>query len=134
MNLVVDASVAVKWFLLEPGTKEALALQDGPDRIYAPDLLKIEVGNNLLRGMRRRALTSAEVDLAMTRLAPPMVDLVEVGKLIDGAFAIASQYGGSLYDATYVALARNMSAQLVTADLQMMAVTRKAKVKARLIA
>ncbi|MDX2141859.1 MAG: type II toxin-antitoxin system VapC family toxin [Rhodospirillaceae bacterium] len=134
MNLVIDASVAMKWFFLETGTQAALSLQEGSDRLFAPDLLKIEVGNNLVRGIRRGVLKRADADAAMAKLTLPAVDLVETGKLIDDAYTIAAQHGGSLYDATYMALARNLAGQLVTADLQMMAVARKAKVKARLIA
>jgi predicted nucleic acid-binding protein len=43
--LVIDASVAIKWVIDEPGTKEALSLLK--HRLYAPDLLVAECGNIL---------------------------------------------------------------------------------------
>jgi predicted nucleic acid-binding protein len=43
--LVVDASVAVKWFLVEPGDREALALLDGDEPLIAPELVVAEVVN-----------------------------------------------------------------------------------------
>ena len=84
--------------------------------------------------MRRQIMTRSEVDAAMAKLVLPTIDLVVTGKFIDEAYAIAVQYGGSLYDAIYLALAKSLSAELVTADLQMIAVARKSKITARLLA
>ena len=48
---VVDASVALKWFVTEPDSDRALALLDdhlgGTRRILGPSLLPFEVGNAL---------------------------------------------------------------------------------------
>lgn len=44
MTLVVDASVAVKWFIEEAGRTQAIQLLDVADR-QAPDLLLVEVAN-----------------------------------------------------------------------------------------
>jgi predicted nucleic acid-binding protein len=41
--LVVDSSVAVKWFLEEPGDREAVALLRSGERLIAPELI-IAVG------------------------------------------------------------------------------------------
>ena len=40
MTVVVDASVAVKWLLEEPGSKAAAALLRGRRKLIAPDLLR----------------------------------------------------------------------------------------------
>lgn len=45
MSLVVDASVALKWFLPEPGHEAALAILDADDAgqpLLAPDWLLVE--------------------------------------------------------------------------------------------
>ena len=42
---VVDASVAIKWFVREALHEEALRLVDNPDAMQAPDLLVVEVTN-----------------------------------------------------------------------------------------
>ena len=44
MTLVVDTSVAVKWFVKEDGRERALRVVDATDR-HAPDLIVAEVGN-----------------------------------------------------------------------------------------
>jgi predicted nucleic acid-binding protein len=133
VNLVIDASVAVKWFVEEASSNEAYALINDSHRLFAPDLLKLEVGNYALRAVRRGTLARSVADAAMVRLTLPVIDLVATSELIDDAYVIARQHGGSLYDATYISLAKGLRAELVTADLQMIAVARKAKVKARLI-
>ena len=50
-NVVVDSSVAIKWFLPEPNADAALRLLDGYRRgdlsFLAPDLIHAEVGNIL---------------------------------------------------------------------------------------
>ena len=50
MTLVVDASVAFKWFAQEDGTDRALQLLERGEPIVAPDLIVAEVGN--ARGSR----------------------------------------------------------------------------------
>ena len=48
-NLVVDGSVAVKWFVVEPYSNEARrildAYQNGTFSFLAPDLINAEIGN-----------------------------------------------------------------------------------------
>lgn len=53
---VVDASVALKWFVDEPDSAPALALRNahiaGQSPLVAPDLLIYEVANALLHNSR----------------------------------------------------------------------------------
>ena len=45
MTVVIDASVALKWFVEEQGTEQAAALLAGQDLLIAPDLIVAEVAN-----------------------------------------------------------------------------------------
>ncbi len=45
MTLVVDASVAFKWFAQEDGTDRALVLLEREEPIVAPDLIVAEICN-----------------------------------------------------------------------------------------
>jgi len=49
---VVDASVAVKWLVLEEDSSAALGLVDGGDELHAPRLLVAEVANAIWRKVR----------------------------------------------------------------------------------
>lgn len=116
--LVVDASVAVKWYAEEDETEKALRVRDsqfnGSSNLYAPDLIVYEVANALSehpritpRSMKSSVESLLELDIDM---ASPSSDLV-----IEAA-RIAVDLGVSVYDATYLALSDYVGASFVTAD------------------
>ena len=45
MTRVVDASVALRWFVEAPGSAAAAQLLSGRERLIAPDLIVAEVAN-----------------------------------------------------------------------------------------
>jgi len=47
--IVVDASVAVKWFFPEAGTAEAQQVLASGDRLAAPALIRVEVAAAIAR-------------------------------------------------------------------------------------
>lgn len=123
---MVDASVAVKWFLPEPASDRADALRNHSGPLVAPDLILLEVGNVLIRAARRGDLPLADVEEAVTRLAAGPVRLTRASEFVTEALAIAGRHGGTLYDAVYVAVARSLDAALVTDDREMTAIARAA--------
>ena len=66
MKLVVDASVAVKWFVDEAGADRAAALQG--ESVCAPDLIFAEVGNALWKLQRKKVLSGADYSKAVDGL------------------------------------------------------------------
>lgn len=126
---MVDASVAVKWFLPEPASDRADALRNHPDPLVAPDLILLEVGNVLIRATRRGDLPLANAEEVMAKLAAGPVRLTRSTEFLTEALAIAGRHGGTLYDAVYVAVAQSLDAALVTDDRDMAAVARAAEVR-----
>lgn len=63
-NLVVDSSVAVKWFVAEPYSAEAWRIlegyRDGTLSFLAPDLINAEVGNIVWKKHVLQGLDSAD--------------------------------------------------------------------------
>lgn len=120
MNLVIDASVVIKFYvpeILSDKAVEALSrVTDGELLLYAPDLVYPETGNILWKKQRRRELTSEEVDeIANAIIALPMI--IESSKpIIPLAVSIAMLSGITVYDAMYVAVARIYETQMITAD------------------
>jgi predicted nucleic acid-binding protein len=53
LSLIIDACVAIKWFVPEPGHEAATALLEGNSDLLAPDWLLIEVANALWKQWRR---------------------------------------------------------------------------------
>lgn len=116
--VVIDSSVAFKWFdASEPGADVAASLlrehQRDEAALLAPALLLPEIVNALLS----RRTPVADVERAISFLAD--VDLlvapVDAGLLAHAA-QIAHAEGIALYDATFIALAALLDAELVTAD------------------
>ena len=62
-TLVIDASIAIKWVVEEPGTAAALSLLEKA-RLIAPELLLAECANILWKKVRGKELTPEEALLA----------------------------------------------------------------------
>ncbi len=121
--VVVDASVAVKWFLPESGeplANQAVALLGRFDRqeiqFVVPDLFYVEIASAIWKAVRVGRVTRAFGDQALVLLTEREFATVPSLKLLDGAFQIAADYGRTVYDSLYVALAVQTGSQLITAD------------------
>lgn len=122
-RLVVDASVAAKWFPpldQEPLASEALALLNrwvrGEVELVAPDLIWAEVANVLWKSVRQNRCSLSEAEAALAAMLEQNLPTVPAPSLIDRAFHIAVLYGRTAYDSLYVALAVANNSELVTAD------------------
>ena len=60
--LVVDASIAVKWLIHEDDSHVADRLLEGGHRLFAPQLMTLEVGNVLWNKTRRGELEMWEAE------------------------------------------------------------------------
>lgn len=131
--LVVDASVAVKWFVEEPDTPPARALlrehHSGAEPLVAPHLLVYEVANALLHNA---AFTPLETRRCIRHLYDLEIEwVVPPAALVDAAIALASHLRASFYDALYVRLAVHLNAPLVTADTRLLTKLRGHSVRLR---
>lgn len=113
-TFVVDASVAIKWVVDEPGTLEALALRKS--KLIAPELIVAECANILWRKVRRAEFTSDEAFFAARLLQGADVDIVPMRSLLETATRLAVALDHPAYDCIYLALAEECDCRLVTAD------------------
>ena len=86
-DFVIDASVAIKWVVEEPGTKAALSLRR--HRLFAPDLLAGECANILWKKVRRKELLKEEAALAARLLTRADIELEPMRALIEPATRLA---------------------------------------------
>jgi predicted nucleic acid-binding protein len=121
--VVVDASVAVKWFLPESGeglVSQALALLDAYDkqevRFVVPDLFYVETASAIWKAVRAGRVPRAFGDQALVLLIQREFPTFPSLKLLDTAFQIAADRGRTVHDSLYVALAVQTKSQLITAD------------------
>ena len=120
MSLVVDASVAFKWFLWEePLADQALALLQDGSVLIAPDFLIAEVCNAAWRSARLGRISQVQVGEIAASLPRFFDALVSAAGLAPRAVAIAGQLDHPVYDCFYLALAEAEQAHLVTADMQL---------------
>ena len=118
-SLVVDASVCVKWFIPEHLWQPASSLLDERYDLHAPDLLFPEVGNVLWKKCLRKELTPTEVLEIVGALKRVPFLTHTADPLIEAAVAIALKHNRSVYDSLYLALAFQLDARMVTADLRL---------------
>lgn len=118
MDLVVDASVVVKWFLEERGSQKARALMEDfaarDVEIHIPSLLPFEVLNALRYhpGYAEQRLLQAQA--ALERFGFREYPLR--GEYARRAIRLAHSEDLAIYDATYLSLARELGVRLVSAD------------------
>jgi len=116
--LILDASVAVKWFTMEPLRDKALIIRnkyvDGELDLEAPSLLYYEVANALRYNPRFGIEEVRSAVRALEDLAITIYDFK--GELASRAVELAYRFGITVYDAAYVALAAMRNATLYTAN------------------
>jgi predicted nucleic acid-binding protein len=119
--VVVDSSVAVKWFVPEALSDVAARLLEPTYDLTAPDLLVPEFGNVLWKKLRRNQLLRDEALEIVAGLGEVPLTIVASAELVAPAIEIAAAYGRTVYEALYVALAVARDCVLVTADERLVA-------------
>jgi predicted nucleic acid-binding protein len=120
--IVVDASLAAKWIIVEPNSAAALAfLEECTEPLVAPDLIAIEVASAIVRlanmdkalGETMRDANARWASLLdeqiITLRRPTSGDILEAANL-------AMDLGHPLKDCIYLALAMEMGCDLITCD------------------
>lgn len=122
-DLVLDASVAVKWCIPaadEPFAEQAEVLLKryslGEVRFLVPDLFWAEIGNTLWKAVRSARLSAEQASDALATVVQLGIPTVSSIELAEKAFEICVQHERSFYDSLYVSLALRSSAQMITAD------------------
>lgn len=121
MSLVIDASVAFKWFVKEDMHDSALDLLGLPDERHSPDLLVAEVAN-----IAWRKWMQGEMEAVQARFITEAVggyfqhELHSSRSLAARAQEIALALEHPVYDALYLACAERIDGVLITADRRLL--------------
>lgn len=113
---VVDASVAIKWYLPEPNSADADRLLSGGFQLLAPDLLFSEVENILWKRVMRSEITAQKARVILRALESLPMTLRPASILAETAMTVACGLKRSFYDSLYLSLALMTDCRLVTAD------------------
>jgi len=115
-RFVVDASVAIKWYLPEPHDDCAARLRREGTDLDAPDLLYAEIGNTLWKRVRRGELTTGAAGGIVDAVSRLPIEVHPSRLLAGAALQIACSTGLTVYDSLYLATALLTDGRLVTAD------------------
>src|SRR5438132_10679388 len=110
--IVVDASVAVKWLVPEHGSDDADRLLTGSQKLFAPELIRVEVAAALTRRFRNGKAPEVEVREDCARwprlLAEGIITLTPAEQDYQEAVSLALQLKHPFQDCLYLALAERL--------------------------
>jgi predicted nucleic acid-binding protein len=134
IGFVLDASVALAWFLGQPvpayAQRVRSALLKG-EHAAVPSLWHLEMANGFAVSERRGILKSADVDLALVQVGQLLSQAVELSTefvSLSQAFARARRFRLSAYDAVYLEVAQRLRLPLATLDRSLAAAAKLANV------
>jgi predicted nucleic acid-binding protein len=114
VTIVIDASVAVKWILDEPGSEAAVALRD--QELIAPALWLAEAANALWRRARIGEISDDQATALFSELRNAPVASVAIEPHLEAALKLATEICHPVHDCVYLALALHHRTHVVTAD------------------
>ena len=115
-HLVVDTSVAAKWFLDEDHREAGRRVLARGSGFSAPELMLIELDNVFWKRVRRGELKPADAAAARKLLKKIPIKYYPDSDLRERAFSLSLATDCAVYDCLYLALALRLSGKLVTAD------------------
>lgn len=124
-QLIMDASVAIKWFFDESETDKARSflrrLREKEVQMIVPELFYYEFANTCWKKVKKKLASFDDASQALDQLMELPLTRYRDEELADVAFTNAAQYDISAYDGLYLALAELYVAPLVTADEDLLA-------------
>lgn len=120
-TLIVDSSVIVKW--LNQTKEENLEQADeiineavaGKVKLFTPELAKYEVGNVLIK---KGVTPTNVVSLFSILYSLPITFIAESSEIAKDTFSLAYELGITYYDASFLAVAKQYDATLVTENVK----------------
>ncbi len=118
MRFVVDASVAVKWLVVEEDADVAQELATSGEELHAPRLMASEVANALWRKARAGEIDRRAAGVLLANVPDMPVRGGAAETVSADAVRLALALDRPIYDCVYLALAHRIGAVMLTADLR----------------
>ena len=120
VDLVLDASIAIKWYVEEPRSDEALRFMSAAFRFHVPSFFMAECCNTIWKKVAQRKELSADTgqEILDDLLTYPR-RVHDSDEIVPLAWDIALALGErklAIYDFIYLALAVELDCRYVTAD------------------
>lgn len=133
MTVIVDASVAVKWFFEEPDHIAARALLTRDEPLVAPTLLVAEVANAAWKRFRSGEISRGDAAKVIALSGQPFSELFPLPPLLLEAGRLMLDFMHPAYDCFYLALALQENAPIATADRKLAVLAERSGVSAQLL-
>jgi predicted nucleic acid-binding protein len=134
---VIDASVLIKFYvpeILSDRAERLLAKVGNKDiDLLAPDLIYPEAGNILWKKQRLKELTHSEAEEITDAILSLPLMIGASKSLLPLAVDIAIACGITVYDASYLSLAKVYETTLITADRKLVDILAKTDLKVSVI-
>ena len=101
-DIIVDASVAVKWFVAEQDARIADEIANSGHRLFAPQILVAEVANALIRKAMTGWMATADAQRYWRSLPNYFDGFLAVDELIEPALLNACALRRPIYDLIYL--------------------------------
>jgi predicted nucleic acid-binding protein len=119
---VVDTTVFAYALLGEPSYKdEAFAVLAEARQIAVPDLFRAEFANVVWKWVQAKRLPADEGLTTLVSCEPLLTTVVNGGELWEPALLLSISHAHPVYDALYVALARQLGTKVITYDKRFIA-------------
>lgn len=116
MTIIVDASVAIKWFVEETLHDEARHLFKYQREIQAPDFILVEVANVAWKKAVRKEISNEQARTIVDMIPEYIPLLIPSLKLLRRATELAIELTHPVYDCLYLACVGEENDVVVTAD------------------
>lgn len=113
---VIDACVAIKWFLPEDKFKEASKLLHGFNRMIVPDLFFIEFDAIVTKKVRQRLVEPSDSYKLFNEIRNLPLDVVPYSMISKIALDLSVTLPITQYDACYLSVAIGYNQRVYTAD------------------
>jgi predicted nucleic acid-binding protein len=134
-RFVLDASVALAWFLDRPTAQYALHVRElllHGSRAVVPALWRLEIANGFVMAERRGTLTSSDITEALQNLDVVIAQAIENSQ---DSFSMrrllhtAREFRLTAYDASYLETALRQALPLATLDRQLLSAASRAGIE-----
>ena len=119
--LIVDTSVALKWFVEEPLSAEAMKLPELGPPLYAPDLFLAETASVAWRLVQRGDISVDHARNIVEAVTAGIPVILASAPYIVPATQLALALQHPVSECLYLACAREIGGRMVTADARLLA-------------
>lgn len=115
---VIDACVAIKWFLPEQNYEKAGEILSNHNRLIAPDLFQIELDSIITKKVRQRLIEAEDAYRIYEEIRNIPIQIISYSLINKLAFDLSVALPITQYAACYLAVAIEFNQKVVTADMR----------------